>query len=135
MAIGRRWRAALLAASALPSLPSAARAEDDARARAEATEAQMTDDERVTLTLGQLTSTMPGRPAPPPEARPGAGYVPGVPRLGGAAVRGIQANNVISTLKHYAINPQETGRAFMNAVIAEDALRESDLLAFEIAIE
>ena len=55
--------------------------------------------------------------------------------LGGAAVRGIQANRVISTLKHYAINPQETGRAFMNAVIAEDALRESDLLAFEIAIE
>jgi beta-glucosidase len=52
-----------------------------------------------------------------------------------AAVRGIQANNVISTLKHYAINPQETGRAFMNTVIAEDALRESDLLAFEIAIE
>jgi beta-glucosidase len=42
---------------------------------------------------------------------------------------------VISTLKHYAINPQETGRAFMNAAIAEDALRESDLLAFEIAIE
>jgi beta-glucosidase len=55
--------------------------------------------------------------------------------LGGAAVRGIQANHVISTLKHYAINPQETGRAFMNTVIAEDALRESDLLAFEIAIE
>ena len=55
--------------------------------------------------------------------------------LGGAAVRGIQANRVISTLKHFAINPQETGRAFMNTVIAEDALRESDLLAFEIAIE
>jgi beta-glucosidase len=55
--------------------------------------------------------------------------------LGGAAVRGIQSNHVISTLKHYAINPQETGRAFMNTVIAEDALRESDLLAFEIAIE
>src|SRR5690606_5547838 len=55
--------------------------------------------------------------------------------LGGAAVRGIQSNNIISTLKHFAINPQETGRAFMNTVIAEDSLRESDLLAFEIAIE
>lgn len=55
--------------------------------------------------------------------------------LGGAAVRGIQSNNIISTVKHFAINPQETGRAFMNTVIAEDALRESDLLAFEIAIE
>ncbi|MGE5722912.1 MAG: glycoside hydrolase family 3 C-terminal domain-containing protein, partial [Sphingomonadales bacterium] len=190
-------------------------------------EAKMTDAERVALTLGQLTSAMPGRPAPSPEARPGAGYVPGVPRLGvpalhetdaslgvswiggargnggtqlpsgvaqastwnpalierggrmiggearakgynvmlagginlmrdprngrtfeylsedpllagtlgGAAVRGIQANHVISTLKHFAINPQETGRAFMNTVIAEDALRESDLLAFEIALE
>lgn len=187
----------------------------------------MTDDERIALTLGHLTSSMPGRPAPPPEARPGAGYVAGVPRLGvpplyetdaslgvtwidgargsgatqlpsgvaqgatwnvelieqggwmigsearakgfnvmlagginlmreprsgrtfeyfgedplhtgllgGAAVRGIQSNHVISTLKHFAINPQETGRAFMNTAIAEDALRESDLLAFEIAIE
>ncbi|HTN15604.1 MAG TPA: glycoside hydrolase family 3 C-terminal domain-containing protein [Sphingomonadaceae bacterium] len=55
--------------------------------------------------------------------------------LGGAAVRGIQSNHLISTIKHYAINPQETGRAFMNTVIAEKALRESDLLAFEIAIE
>ncbi|RZA13906.1 MAG: glycoside hydrolase family 3 protein, partial [Proteobacteria bacterium] len=55
--------------------------------------------------------------------------------LGGAAVRGIQSNNIVSTIKHFAINPQETGRAFMNTVIAEDALRESDLLAFEIAIE
>jgi beta-glucosidase len=224
---GRRGCAALLAASALASLPSVAPAQDDPRTRAEATEAQMTDDERVTLTLGHLTSSMPGRPAPPAEARPGAGYIAGIPRLGvpalyetdaslgvtwiggargsggtqlpsgtaqaatfdpalierggrmigaearakgfnvmlagginlmrdprngrtfeylsedpllagtlgGAAVRGIQANHVISTLKHYAINPQETGRAFMNVVIAEDALRESDLLAFEIAIE
>ena len=55
--------------------------------------------------------------------------------LGGAAVRGIQSNNIISTLKHYAINPQETGRHFMNVVIDEGELRESDLLAFEIAIE
>ncbi len=55
--------------------------------------------------------------------------------LGGAAVRGIQSNHVVSTVKHFAINPQETGRAFMNTVIAEKALRESDLLAFEIALE
>jgi len=205
-------------------LPAAAQ---DASARAEATEAQMTDDERVTLTLGHLATAIPGRPAPPEGSRPGAGFIPGIPRLGvpalyetdaslgvtwiggargsggtqlpsgtaqgatwnvelierggrmigsearakgfnvmlagginlmrdprngrtfeylsedpllagllgGAAVRGIQSNNVISTLKHFAINPQETGRAFMNTVIAEDALRESDLLAFEIAIE
>jgi hypothetical protein len=226
-AIAWRWRAALAGASVLAGLSAPAPAQDDPRARAEATEAQMTDDERITLTLGHLTSAMPGRPAPPPEARPGAGYIPGIARLGvpalyetdgslgvtwiggargsggtqlpsgtaqgatfdpelierggrmagaearakgfnvmlagginlmrdprngrtfeylsedpllagllgGAAVRGIQSNNVISTLKHYAINPQETGRAFMNTVISKDALRESDLLAFEIAIE
>jgi beta-glucosidase len=55
--------------------------------------------------------------------------------LGAAAVRGIQSQNVISTLKHFAINPQETGRHFMNVKIDEASLRESDLLAFEIAIE
>lgn len=207
--------------------PLASPAQEDPAVRAARTESQMTDEERVTLTLGHLTSQTPGRPAPPPEARPGAGYIPGIPRLGipalyetdaslgvtwiggargnggtqlpsgiaqgatwnvdlverggrmigsearamgynvmlagginlmrdprngrtfeylgedplhsgllgGAAVRGIQSNNIVSTVKHFAINPQETGRAFMNTVIAEDALRESDLLAFEIAIE
>lgn len=55
--------------------------------------------------------------------------------LGAAAVKGIQSQNVISTMKHFAINPQETGRHFMNVKIDEASLRESDLLAFEIAIE
>ncbi|MEP0315405.1 MAG: glycoside hydrolase family 3 C-terminal domain-containing protein [Hyphomonas sp.] len=55
--------------------------------------------------------------------------------LGAAAVRGIQSQGVISTMKHFAINPQETGRHFMNVKIDEPSLRESDLLAFEIAIE
>ena len=55
--------------------------------------------------------------------------------IASAAVRGIQSRNVISTLKHFAINPQETGRHFMNVEIDEAALRESDLLAFELAIE
>jgi beta-glucosidase len=219
--------AALLGPAAWAALPVAALAQDDARARADATEGQMTDDERIALTLGHTASAIPGRAPPPADARPGAGFVSGIARLGvpalyetdaslgvtwiagargnggtqlpsgtaqgatfdpglierggrmigaearakgynvmlagginlmreprsgrtfeyysedpllagtlgGAAVRGIQANHVISTLKHFAINPQETGRAFMNAAIAEDALRESDLLAFEIAIE
>jgi beta-glucosidase len=55
--------------------------------------------------------------------------------LAGEAVRGIQSQNVISTVKHFALNDQETGRQVLDARIAEDALRESDLLAFEIAIE
>ncbi|WP_193391535.1 glycoside hydrolase family 3 C-terminal domain-containing protein [Erythrobacter sp. SG61-1L] len=198
----------------------------DPAARAAATEAQMTDDERITLTLGLLTSPRGDQPAPE-GSHPGAGFIPGIARLGvpalhetdaslgvtwisgargnggtqlpsgtaqgatwnvglieqggrmigsearakgfnvmlagginlmrdprngrtfeylgedplhagllgGAAVRGIQSNHVISTVKHFAINPQETGRAFMNTVIEEKALRESDLLAFEIALE
>lgn len=55
--------------------------------------------------------------------------------LGGAAVAGIQSRNVISTIKHFVLNPTEIGRQFHNGIINEGALRMSDLLAFEIAIE
>jgi beta-glucosidase len=55
--------------------------------------------------------------------------------MAGESVRGIQSQNVISTVKHFALNSQETGRMVLDARIAEDALRESDLLAFQIAIE
>jgi len=55
--------------------------------------------------------------------------------IAGAAIRGIQSEHVIATAKHYALNDLETGRGFHNAVIAEPAARESDLLAFEIALE
>jgi beta-glucosidase len=53
----------------------------------------------------------------------------------GALVRGIQSNNVVATVKHYAFNDQETGRSSVNVQIDEAAARMSDLLAFEIAIE
>ncbi|MGH8207211.1 MAG: glycoside hydrolase family 3 protein, partial [Steroidobacteraceae bacterium] len=55
--------------------------------------------------------------------------------LAGAAVGGIQSQHVISTLKHFALNDQETGRRFFSANISDAAARESDLLAFEIALE
>ncbi|EGF91440.1 thermostable beta-glucosidase B [Asticcacaulis biprosthecium C19] len=55
--------------------------------------------------------------------------------LVGESIRGVQSQNVISTIKHYALNGQETGRNFANSVIDEQAMRESDLLAFQIAIE
>lgn len=55
--------------------------------------------------------------------------------LSGAAIAGIQSNHIISTIKHFAINDQETGRNFVNSIISDAAARESDLLAFEIAIE
>lgn len=55
--------------------------------------------------------------------------------LVGAQIDGIQSNHVISTVKHYAINDQETDRNAGNAVIDLAAARTSDLLAFEFAIE
>ena len=55
--------------------------------------------------------------------------------LAGAAIKGIQSEGVVSTVKHFALNAQETGRNLVDEVISEDALRESDLLAFQIAIE
>ena len=53
----------------------------------------------------------------------------------GAAIRGVQSDHVISTVKHFALNAQETGRMVANAKIADGAARTSDLLAFQIAIE
>lgn len=55
-------------------------------------------------------------------------------RLAGAAVRGTQSEHVISTLKHYALNANETNRTTLDARIDRAGLRESDLLAFEIAV-
>jgi beta-glucosidase len=51
------------------------------------------------------------------------------------SVNGIQSQGVISTVKHYSLNCNETNRHWLDAVIDHDAHRESDLLAFEIAIE
>lgn len=53
----------------------------------------------------------------------------------GAQIAGVQSNRIISTVKHYAVNDQETDRNDGNVVIEEGALRMSDLLAFQIAIE
>ncbi len=56
-------------------------------------------------------------------------------RLDGAIIGGIQSRHVISTIKHFAFNDQETLRMMADVHIAPQAARESDLLAFEIAIE
>lgn len=53
----------------------------------------------------------------------------------GEQVLGIQSNHVISTIKHYALNDQETDRNTGNSIIDHSAARVSDLLAFQIAIE
>src|SRR5262249_52609342 len=60
-------------------------------------------------------------------------YLSGV--MGAEQVNGIQSQQVISTLKHYVLNNNETNRHWLHAVIRPEALGESDLLAFEIAIE
>ncbi|MEA3182965.1 MAG: beta-glucosidase [Gammaproteobacteria bacterium] len=51
-----------------------------------------------------------------------------------AQIRGIQSNHIISTIKHFALNDQETNRTSLSVRVADRAARMSDLLAFELAI-
>lgn len=53
----------------------------------------------------------------------------------GAQIKGIQSNQIISTLKHYALNNQETGRNIGNVIMDESAARTSELMAFHIALK
>lgn len=53
----------------------------------------------------------------------------------GEQIRGIQSNHIISTVKHFAFNDQETSRNVIDTQIGDAAGRMSDLLAFQIAIE
>jgi beta-glucosidase len=55
--------------------------------------------------------------------------------MAGALIDGIQSNNIVSTVKHYAVNDQETQRTSLDVTISAEAMRQSDLLAFELAIE
>ena len=50
-------------------------------------------------------------------------------------VKGVQAQNVICTLKHVSLNSQEINKWYLDAQIEPDAHREAELLAFQIAIE
>ena len=54
--------------------------------------------------------------------------------LVGNFVKGVQSQNLIGDLKHYAINDQESGRNAVNANIDKRSMRETDLLAFQIAL-
>jgi beta-glucosidase len=60
------------------------------------------------------------------------------PLLAGSIVghlaKGVQSEEVMGDIKHYAFNDQETGRMTGNVLIDKRAARESDLLAFQIAI-
>jgi beta-glucosidase len=55
--------------------------------------------------------------------------------MAGALIDGIQSNRIISTIKHFAVNDQETLRTSLDVTISAAAMRQSDLLAFELAIE
>ncbi|HTX75204.1 MAG TPA: glycoside hydrolase family 3 C-terminal domain-containing protein [Terracidiphilus sp.] len=54
--------------------------------------------------------------------------------LDGNVEKGVQSEHLIGDLKHYAINDQESGRNAVNANISARAMRETDLLAFQIAL-
>ena len=223
-----RVKLALATAMAALSWANAAAAQGPkAEAKAEATLKQMSPDEKTLLTHGPMPLPLTGPVNAPADAIPGAGYIPGIPRLGvpslretdaslgvsyvfglrgdgatalpsglaqaatwnpellqrggamigaearakgfnvllaggvnlmrdprngrtfeylsedpllsgvlvGHAIKGVQSNNIISTIKHLALNGQETGRKFADVKITDAHARESDLLAFQIGIE
>jgi beta-glucosidase len=53
-------------------------------------------------------------------------------RMAAGLINGIQSQHMVSTMKHFAVNDQESQRTTVNATIAVEAMRQSDLLAFEL---
>lgn len=52
-----------------------------------------------------------------------------------AVIRGIQSEHVIATVKHYALNDQETDRTTDSSDASERTMQEIDLPAFEAAVK
>src|SRR5437660_3103147 len=52
----------------------------------------------------------------------------------GHRIKGEQGQHVIGDIKHYALNDQESGRNAVNVNVDERAMRETDLLAFEVGL-
>ena len=52
----------------------------------------------------------------------------------GNLIAGVESNQVMGDIKHYAMNDQETGRTVVDVQANHKAMHESDLLAFEIGI-
>lgn len=55
--------------------------------------------------------------------------------MAGALIAGIQSAHMVSTVKHFAVNDQETQRTTLDATLSVEAMHQSDLLAFEFAYE
>ncbi|HTM82601.1 glycoside hydrolase family 3 C-terminal domain-containing protein [Asticcacaulis sp.] len=53
-------------------------------------------------------------------------------RMTGGLINGIQSQHMVSTMKHWAVNDQESQRTTVDATISKPAMRQSDLLAFEM---
>src|SRR5271157_3080984 len=54
-------------------------------------------------------------------------------KMVGQLMKGVQDQQIMGDIKHYALNDQETGRNIGNAILDKRSMRESDLLAFQIA--
>lgn len=55
--------------------------------------------------------------------------------LAGQELKAEKALHLITDVKHFAVNDQDDGRYTANSIISKRAMRESDLLAFQIALK